>query len=210
MSRKRKYMSKATRRVKRRKYGSRRMRKRSGYNREALHKFRRWGNSTAIQGNVAYAPYLAGSDFKLTDVRNYAQLTSLFDQYKITHVQLRFKLRNDPAQSVPAIYPKLYYFVDVDDSNAAADLNYMRENGCTIRTLSPHHPVIVNLKPRTAQAFYAGGVFTSFGQGSGKWLDSSSPGIQHFGLKWAVDFFTDTNQYIDIEVKYWVMCRGIV
>jgi hypothetical protein len=66
----------------------------------------------------------------------------------------------------------------------------------------------VSIKPKVALATYQGGAFSGYSQPNGAvWLDCNNPGIQHFGLKGAVDNFTDSTIDIQVSIKIWVEFR---
>jgi hypothetical protein len=61
--------------------------------------------------------------------------------------------------------------------------------------------------PKVAIASY-NGVFTGYSQNNKPvWVDSGSPSVAHYGIKWAVYNFADPTQYIDVSIKAWVSFR---
>jgi len=168
-------------------------------------------NPGTYTGNVAYAPLLQASAFTFTSLVNASEFTALFDQYKITHVQVKFFLKIDPgAQSAAgASYPKLFTITDHDDESPPASLNVMREHPrCRIRVMNPNRPVTVNIKPAILGLAYKTAVASAYCPKWKQWIDCNDSMVPHYGLKWAIDDLTNTNYKVDTEVKMWFACRG--
>lgn len=164
----------------------------------------------SFAGNVAYAPYLNAYSFNLAQLPNYTEFSNLFDRYMLTHVQLRFTLKIDPSAqaAASAVYPKLYYVKDYDDSSSPASLDVLREHSrCVQKVLYPNRPVIVNVKPAILQEIYRSGVATTYSPRWKTWIDCNTMDCPHYGLKWGLDDFTNTNMKIDIEGKMWFACK---
>lgn len=123
-------------------------------------------------------PVYLGRAFTLADGDNAVNFMSLFDQYKITKVEVW--LEPQAALGTTA-FGVLYSTVDLDDANTPT--NY--------RSVNAHQSALVGLggagryhawQPNVATALYSG-VFTSFGNEPAGWIDVASPSVQHFGLK---------------------------
>lgn len=177
-----------------------------------VHSFRQTAASLNLQGNAAYAPYLAASSFPLAGVAQVASFQALFDQYKISHIQLRFMLRVDPSAqtAATATYPRLYYARDYNDLNLPASLNELREySKCKIVHLKPDRTTVVNLKPAVLQEMYKSAVTTGYSPKWKQWISMADTTVPHYGLKWGVDLFTNTNYWLDVETVYWFQCKNV-
>jgi len=177
----------------------------------AVHKFcRMQATPFSITGNAAYNPYGYGQTFSLDQLVNNSEFTALFDFYRITHVQVKFFFEHDPgAQSAAAAFwPKLYTVIDHDDSNAMTTLNEAREHGrCQVRVLNPNRPTIINIKPSCLTEVYRSAITTSYIPKYRQWIDMAAPNVPHYGLKFMVDNFTNTNYSLRQEVKMWFECK---
>lgn len=177
-----------------------------------VHKFRQTCAALNLQGNAAYAPYLAASSFPLTGLPQVAQFQALYDQFRITHVQMRFMLRTDPSAqaAATATYPRLYYARDYNDLNLPANLNELREySKCKIVHLKPDKTVVVNLKPAVLTEVYKTAVSTGYAPKWRQWISTADASVPHYGVKWGVDQFTNTNYWLDVELVYWFDCKNI-
>jgi len=125
-------------------------------------------------------PTFGGLAFQLNNVSNYANFTACFDRYRIINVSVKFIQNTSPVGA-----GTLYTVIDYDDSNAPSSIASLL-NFATLK-LTP--PGVIDervLTARTAVAAYSG-TFTSYANMSSRtWLDSASPAIQYFGLKYAI------------------------
>jgi len=172
------------------------------------HRFISSGITASLAGN-AVAPQLGAFAYNLNSVTNASLLASLYDQFRIDVIEARFVLRNNPSGAVSL--PKLYVFPDFDDGTApastAAVLGHPRVQ---IHQFTPSQPeYTIAFSPRAAMAAYNGGVFTGFGQLEKPiFIDANQPNTAHYGLKYAIEAFTDTNQSLDVFAKVWLTMRN--
>lgn len=164
----------------------------------------------AFVGNAVYAPYLNSYSFSLGQLPQVSEFTNLFDRYKITHVQLRFFLKIDPSAQTAAnaSFPKLYFVKDYNDTSTPSNLDELRQhNKCQVRVLNPNRPIIVNIKPAVLSETYRGVATTTYSPKWRQWVDCTHTDVPHYGLKWGIDDFTNTNYKLDIEGKMWFACK---
>lgn len=177
----------------------------------AVHSFKRQATFT-INGNAAYAPYLAAHTYRLSDMPNSSEFSALFDSYRITHTQLKFYLTVDPAAqaSASAIYPRLFWAQDQNDTGTPASLDELRQrSNLKVKVLTPFKPVVVNVKPNTlctTRVSGAGDVSTIQRKA---WLSTTVLGADYMGLKFAIDNLTNTNYSVIVERVYWFQCKNI-
>lgn len=118
------------------------------------------------------------ANFTLASLPDSTEFTTLFDQYRLLQVVVRFV----PLTTGPYMSP-LFTVIDYDDSTTptgiASLLEYM-----TLETTQSGSFCIRAFNPRFATAAYSG-VFTSFAQSRG-WVDVASPSVQYYGIKWGV------------------------
>lgn len=165
---------------------------------------RRAGSAASVSVNPAGTVYINSTYFQLNSVINPTELTALFDEYRINCVVLSFIPRPNVVQvlangnEVPNNYvPTFHYAIDYDDANLVSNVDQLAEYG-NYHFTEFNKKINVKIKPKFATAAYSG-AFTSYKPGKG-WLDCASPGIQHYGLKFAVDT-TFPNQYISFVIR---------
>lgn len=115
----------------------------------------------------------------LDQFAEYSEYTSLFDQYRIDWVDVWLE---PVAQMGSTAFGPLATAVDLDDANVPTSFS----------SVSAHPSSLVGMggagrhfgyRPRIAVAAYGGGVFTSYANSGGMWIDSASASVQQFGLK---------------------------
>lgn len=199
------YRRKAFKRTyaKRRYYGSKRTYAKT-------HRFMRRSNGLSVQGAVGQLPFRGALQFKLTDLSNWQDFASLYQFYKITNIVASFTLRVSPeAQAANvAFLPKLYFYRDHEDTIIPADLAMMRERmDCKVVQFQPGKAIRVNLKPSILDEVLRSGTTTAYVPKYNQWIPTAANDTNYYGIKYAVDNHTNTNQWVDIEFTYTVMCK---
>lgn len=125
--------------------------------------------------------------FKLSDLPNNSEFTSLFDKYRISGIRAQFIPRtnvlalNNLSSSLTA-QPVLLTVIDYDDGTAG-DYNALAQyENC--KSHDQFKPFSLYFKPMIAVAAYQG-AFTGYGSSRKMWLDAASPDIEYYALKWA-------------------------
>lgn len=174
------------------------------------HSFIRKGASWSVQGNAVHTPYQAISDIKFSSLINSSEFGNLYDQYKIKWVKLQIWLRVDPSAQTAsaAVYPKLYWYRDQDDTTLVSQ-NEMRERSNTkIAVLRPDRPITIWIKPNVLNQVYRGVGTVSYVPVWNQFLDMTNQDVVHYGIKYNIDNFTNTNYYIDGEQTYYFDCKN--
>lgn len=176
-----------------------------------VHKFRRNMAPFTVTGNAVYTPYLGSFDYQFGNVTTATDFTNLFEYYRITHIQMRAYLKVDPsAQSAAtAIYPKIWYCMDHNDNSTPASINELRERSdVKVKVLSPNRPVKIDLKPSVLAETYRSAVTTTYSPKWKQWLPCENTNVPHYGFKYAIDDFTNTNYKIDWEFIAFFECKN--
>jgi len=157
---------------------------------------------------------LNGIDFSLSDIANYADITAVYDQYKLDFVEFRMDpqytqcdLNNYSSTLIKP--PRVFTVIDYDDANTpgskAALLQYS-----TCEVTAPCRSVKREFVPRMAIAAYSGS-FTSYANQKAGWIDAASPNVQHYGIKTAIEgggvSATKLQQY-DVTCRYFMSFRA--
>lgn len=179
-----------------------------------VHYFSRKLSLGSIVSANLNVPTLTSLTFRLSDVPNVGEFSSLFDQFKLTYVKLMFKLNQDPS-SQPAtnsFYPTMYHSVDHDDAVAPSSLNDMREHGRTrMSVLRPNRYTVVKVKPSVLfeAARNPGAGTTTYCPKWRQWVDMAHTDTLHYGLKYALDntFNLNPNYSLEVQAQYWFQCR---
>lgn len=154
--------------------------------------------STIAEVDVAYS-------FQLSDLPGYTEFTSLFDQYRIRKVVVRFI--PDITIATPASGTGnnvAYSAIDLDDSTADTITGIEQYGTCVVHNnVKPFSRIIY---PKFAIAAYSG-AFTSYAQSQG-WVDCASASIQHYGLKVAFAQNSGNANTWRVSATYTVEMRG--
>lgn len=146
--------------------------------------------------------------FALTQCANFADLTQLFDNYRIKKVILRFdySMNSAPSSSTGApgvntvtsqAVPLIHITPDFDDNSLPTTRVDVLQNSYT-KTYRLDKSFSMALTPRAQTVVTSGAAgqpssATAVGGllAAGTWLDCSSPAIPHFGVKFWIDDFSD-------------------
>lgn len=149
--------------------------------------------------------------FKLSSVIDSGDFTNLYDKYKIVGVKLKIMYQaNTASTGGNSVMPVITYNVDHDDAAIPSSLNTVSTKAAArSRILTADRPINIYIKPKPAVALYQG-IFSGFGSGNSMYVNSSSPDVQHFGLKfWINNFYTPAgaNNQITIQPTYYLACK---
>lgn len=179
-----------------------------------VYRFRRNAGLFNLTGAAGFAPYLNLFTFSLGNLPNASEFAAIFEQYRISHIQLKFYLQTTPeAQAAgSAFIPRLWWYTDHDDATAPTSLDQMRERtDIKCRSLTPYKPIVINVKP--AVLMEGQRVFGSTDEVLvpkwKQWLSTATTTTQHLGLKFAIDNFTNTNYQLAVESVYWFQCKNV-
>jgi hypothetical protein len=116
----------------------------------------------------------------------WAQLAYVFDQYRIEAVEVTFRPQftsNGMEAGTNILVPTLYTVVDYDDANAIPITNLRQYDSCL---QSLYETQVRRFTPHCAAAMYQASAFSGYGNVTAPWIDASTPGVQHFGVKYAI------------------------
>lgn len=168
-----------------------------------------WADKGSI-GSSTGADVAGACYFALSDLGQYANLTNVYDQYKINLVEVYLVPTNLVTSS--GVLPPIATAVDFDDATAwgtgsgiAVALNY--ENVVLTSSLEQKMVKVATFRPRLALAAYSG-AFTSYAN-TEAWVDAVSPSVQHYGFKWYLPQSTTITKSWHIYAKYTVSFREV-
>lgn len=176
-----------------------------------VHHFRRGGGSSTTTFS-GVSPFLNVTYVQLSQLLNYGEFQTLYDQYKINYVVDKYWLKIDPGAQAAgsATWPKMYICRDLDDTTTPASLNELRErNNCRIKVMNPNRPVVVKWVPNVLNSIYSNGVSDASATPLYKqWIDVGAPNVTHYGYKYAIDDYSNTNYKFDFERIVYLSCKN--
>lgn len=152
--------------------------------------------------------------FQLSSVLNKAEFTSLYDQYRIAGVTVRFiPLSNTATAGGAALLPTIAMVRDYDDALLPASVAAMAElQG--YRELRLAGPKTIKLAPKPTGLVYSGVLNGYSSPRRAPWLDCGTDGIPHYALKGIfrnVDLRAapTVNTVIRVEVNMTLQFKGV-
>lgn len=145
---------------------------------------------------------------------NASELSSLFDQYRITGVTLRidWDYNSYPVSSGQSVAPLIYYVADYDDSQGAIVTDLLQYPGVQTHSFlqDGYTPLIVSVKPRPLRDIASTGILTAYGpMTTAPWIRTADMTTPHYGLKFCASQFSiggtlqtgsiQITAYIDLE-----------
>lgn len=167
--------------------------------------------ASAVSGEVC-----GGLKFTLAQLPNYTEFSTLFDRFRITHVQLQFFLKYSPDSGAAdpsgnqqnATHPVMYLVKDYDDDSTPSSLNVIREHAkVQMQVMDPNKLVTFNIKPATLSETYRSNVATTYSPQWKQWIDMATPDTPYYGCKFGVENFFGSNQTIQVRATYWIECK---
>jgi len=154
--------------------------------------------NSAFITSSSVTPSFVSAAFTVNALDQISSLTSVFDQYRITDVEVWLIPRTSVIESSTANAGLLASCIDYDDMNALATFGQALDysNVLVGGGIEGHYR---HWKPHAAVAAYSG-AFTSYANVESPWIDAASTTVQHYGLKtaWTV---TDTAYVVDAIVR---------
>lgn len=164
-----------------------------------------------------------GFSFKLSDCSGVNDMVNMYDQYCIKSIGYRFVLRamNYASASHSDLQDPnmcIIHRVDLDDDTQPSSLaNLMECDNVIVDWLTPGTTTATkwyNFSPRVASAvFTAGSAFSGYAVGKkGTWINNTSTGVDHYGLKaWVPSqIFVGTRWDIDLELRFTIGLKHVI
>lgn len=149
-------------------------------------------NISNISAGLLPSTYQFGGSiqFRLNAVADYADLTQLFDRYKITGVKVKMLYQQNiaDAQSVGAL-PVMWFAQDFDDSVVpTSSTDVQVKQYAKTRILNGNREFSVFIRPRLSKVL-AADALAGAGASSERpcFVDCAYPQVPHYGLKFWID-----------------------
>lgn len=186
-----------------------------------VHSYKRMATAVTYTCPSSSTAYNNSFAFTLSEVRNSAELTALYDQYMITGVKIMIQLVNNPDANnslnsgsignASNFYPKLFYVRDYDDLGVEATDTLRERNNVKVKILRPDRQITFFVKPALRNQLYLDGVTPANSPVWNQWLDCSATNVPHYGVKFSVEFNSVTtiqDYFIRVEKVYYVKFKN--
>lgn len=178
------------------------------------HQFTRidW-RQNAFQLTGAGGVTLGAYTFKLSDLPNYTEFTSLYDQYKINKVQVTFIPKiNGAMLNAGAQLPVIHSMIDSSDATPPATLAEMMENE-DVKSTRGNQLHKRYFTPKCQTKLYEGiGTDGYAVSRRNPFISTDDPAVPHYALKWCIENPVsggDIYWYCDVKVKYYLSMREV-
>jgi len=164
--------------------------------------------NNAVLTTSTVAPTFGANGFSLGDFVGSTQYTGLFDQYRIDEFEVWLEPNVSQSTAISNV-STLVTAVDVDDATAPTTIASVqnKQNALQSNALDGHYH---RWAPHIAMAAYGGGVFTSFANEGPQWIDSASPSVVHYGIKYAAGITSVSISYtLNLRAKLSFRQAGI-
>lgn len=166
---------------------------------------------------------IAGTSIINVVVPSYTEMGSLFDKYRIDRVDLYYTSSidaNNGFGGVQMFYgPAVCYTIDTDDSLSTTASDIMQYQTCKYTQFmnQTSRNKLCSFRPQAEQPMITSGTSLT-GQASppkNLWLDWASPGIEHYGVKFAIDQLNTTTQanadwyQVQFQAVYHIACKDV-
>lgn len=150
-------------------------------------------------------------NFKLTDLPNYAEFTSLFQSYRLQKVVVRWIPLNggsgwNGAGSAANLNAGiLASAIDYNDSTAqtVGELQEFR----TCRVWDVYKPHRRTVYPKVGSMVYLSNVATAYADAKNPWLSTDYPGVPHYSFKLSGTAFPVSTPLGRLQFTYYIQCR---
>jgi hypothetical protein len=165
------------------------------------------GNMSKSAADQGYA-----FPFSLNQLPSFGEFTTLFDKYRIKSIDLTFSYSQQAGVSegnIVQIWPVLNLFMDDDDAAIPANKAEVLERMSMQRvSFSPTRQTIsVTITPRFTQS--RAGTSVNLAP-LDTWIDMSTPGVQHYGVKlWGDYYNTGTPTIIAVNGVMHFECNNV-
>lgn len=175
---------------------------------------------TIRSNNVAFQGLAI--DFRLNDVANVTEFTTLFDSYQICKVELHFvpdvgnSVMNmtDTSSANQYTLPSIYVHRDLDNAIAPTSEAQMTQRQ-DVKCYKATDEFKISIVPQVGREIFRTAVSTAY-ETPYKiiWLDANYADIPHYGIHVGItaDGTTDANQSFSYKIKarYWLRFRTVI
>lgn len=187
-----------------------------------VHSYKRWATSSEFSLPANTTSSVTSYTFDLNKVQGSAELQALYDQYQITGVKVQIQLINNPsanrqlvsdaANNTANVYPKIWMVRDYDDTGTETISSLQQRNNAKSYVLAPNRLIKFFVRPAVRGQVYLDGVTQATTPEWNKWIDCSSGGVPHHGIKIAMDSLNSLipqAMFVRIDFCYYLKFKNV-
>lgn len=163
-----------------------------------------------IDISIVGSAYGLGYAFRFNELPNSTEFSSLFEQYRLDSVKIKFFYSIDAVTTNAGSNGFLYYFLDMNDANNPSSVNEFYETNYKQLPLTKcdgTKQANIYFRPRVSNEVYRSLTTTSYATpNKNPWLDLSYTDVPHFALKIGWDGNASSGSLRGI-CTYYFTCR---
>lgn len=133
--------------------------------------------------------------FSLNQLTAFSEFTNLFDSYKINSVKVYLKAFYNTSAATSVGLPSIEYVTDHDDANVITPSQMRERVGSKHKWFNATRNVATMwVRPRVGNIVQSSAALGTTALATGKraqWIDSSTPGVEHYAIKGVIrNFYT--------------------
>lgn len=146
--------------------------------------------------NLGTPTYITGTDncydvpfsmsFRLSQLMNSGDITTLADSYKIVNALVKIHANwNMGGTNQTSAIPWVEYIQDYDDATVPAISDLREKMGTKNKYFNASKPtVLMGVRPKFADTIFNNGVTSAYAVGNKReWINSTYGGVEHYGIK---------------------------
>jgi len=148
------------------------------------------------------------SYFTLSSMPDYAQISALFNRYRINKIKFVFSLIDNSSADTPNFsnvrLPKIYMRHCYDSNLSSGSVNTaligQMNNLASFQMTQENTRIEYTVYPRTIGPVYLSGVSNAYSLNKQLFIDSTYNTVPHYGILWYVDYLVSgLNLLVDLE-----------
>jgi hypothetical protein len=172
-------------------------------------------------GNVALSSAgisTNGFSFQLDEVPNYTEFTTLFDLYKIEHVELHMIPSANSANTLTGIGgainypPRIATVIDYNSSTGFASFDDARDfESAEVVPAIRRNPIVRKITPKFLTGVEEDGATIVTGGASRGWLNTARADVPHYGFRYVAEQLTSATEFIGFrcEAIYYLSMKAV-
>lgn len=176
------------------------------------------GFAVAVAGSADQYDCPFVCNFQFNDVVNATEFSTLFDQYKLNYVVMKFipTWNSNIAGTYTGTIPSIEFKRDHDDSTNP-DLQQWAQTASVKGPIMFDKPITIKVKPTMLTPALRSGTGTTFPViSSARYCDMNLTDVEHFGIKgWIRNLYcpatagTFGSQLFKLDLTYYFTCKGL-
>ncbi len=159
-----------------------------------------------------------GFSFQLDEIPNYTEFTTLFDLYKIEHVEVHMlpgtnSQNNQIGVGGSVTYPpRIATVIDYNSSGAFASFNDARDfESAEVHQAIRRDPIVRRLTPRFLTGVEEDGATIVTGGASRGWLNTARADVPHYGFRYVGEALSTATELMGFrcEAIYYLAMRSV-